>query len=75
MSDYSKLTSALLLCCCLIQTGYNPAKKDSSDAAKEQLGCEICDDRASGLHYGIISCEGWVLLTEISVLLPVKLHC
>ena len=70
--DYSKLPSASLLCCSLLQTGYNPAKKDSSDAEKEQLGCEICDDRASGLHYGIISCEGWVILKYLHWVMIIK---
>ena len=22
--------------------------------------CMICEDKATGLHYGIITCEGWV---------------
>jgi len=47
------------LCHCLsTQTSYNPAKSDKADPDKQQLVCEICTDRASGLHYGIISCEG-----------------
>ena len=25
---------------------------------EEQLACMICEDRATGLHYGIITCEG-----------------
>ncbi|KAK2138435.1 hypothetical protein NP493_7719g00010 [Ridgeia piscesae] len=34
------------------------SKSDKADPDKQQLVCEICTDRASGLHYGIISCEG-----------------
>ncbi len=29
---------------------------------EEPLLCNICEDRATGLHYGIITCEGYVLL-------------
>ncbi len=29
-----------------------------SDEQAEQRSCLICGDRATGLHYGIISCEG-----------------
>lgn len=29
-----------------------------SDDQAEQRSCLICGDRATGLHYGIISCEG-----------------
>ena len=29
-----------------------------SDDGKEVKSCLICGDRATGLHYGIISCEG-----------------
>ena len=28
---------------------------------EEPLICMICEDKATGLHYGIITCEGWVL--------------
>ena len=31
--------------------------KEVEKPVAEQL-CEICDDRATGLHYGIITCEG-----------------
>ncbi|XP_033731929.1 uncharacterized protein LOC117321577 [Pecten maximus] len=29
-----------------------------NDEQEEQLVCAICNDRATGLHYGIITCEG-----------------
>ena len=32
---------------------------DDSDS-DEPMVCEICDDKATGLHYGIITCEGLV---------------
>ncbi|XP_059151801.1 hormone receptor 4-like [Physella acuta] len=32
-------------------------KSEESDA-EETLICAICDDKATGLHYGIITCEG-----------------
>jgi hypothetical protein len=27
--------------------------------------CMICEDKATGLHYGIITCEGWVVLHHL----------
>ncbi|OWF49689.1 uncharacterized protein LOC110451376 [Mizuhopecten yessoensis] len=30
----------------------------ADDELEEQLICAICNDRATGLHYGIITCEG-----------------
>ena len=33
--------------------GPNPDQED-----EEPLLCNICEDRATGLHYGIITCEG-----------------
>lgn len=35
--------------------------QDSENPTEESLTCAICDDRATGLHYGIITCEGYVL--------------
>lgn len=36
---------------------YPPQTRCADDAA-DQRTCLICGDRATGLHYGIISCEG-----------------
>ncbi|XP_051835586.1 nuclear receptor subfamily 6 group A member 1 isoform X3 [Antechinus flavipes] len=37
---------------------HDPANISVSDDRAEQRTCLICGDRATGLHYGIISCEG-----------------
>lgn len=29
--------------------------------------CMICEDKATGLHYGIITCEGWVILAAYEI--------
>lgn len=39
----------------------NPSSYHQMEEADEQdqpMVCMICDDRATGLHYGIITCEG-----------------
>lgn len=36
----------------------NPGDPSNQD---DPMFCDICGDRATGLHYGIISCEGYVL--------------
>ena len=45
----------------LIKTKLLCGKKDKSiniDEDNQPMICAICDDRATGLHYGIITCEG-----------------
>ena len=37
--------------------GLRASVGDDSDS-DEPMVCEICDDKATGLHYGIITCEG-----------------
>jgi hypothetical protein len=37
---------------------------DDNTPDKEHELCAICNDRATGLHYGIITCEGWVQLLD-----------
>lgn len=32
------------------------------DDEDQPMICMICEDKATGLHYGIITCEGWVKL-------------
>ena len=36
-----------------LRGGLSPAPEDGAP-----LLCDICEDRAAGLHYGIITCEG-----------------
>jgi hypothetical protein len=36
----------------------NNNNNNSCDSANSQMICMICEDRATGLHYGIITCEG-----------------
>ena len=39
--------------------GFNHMSEPRVTASLEELRvCEICDDRATGLHYGILTCEG-----------------
>lgn len=33
---------------------------DRSAITEGLLNCEVCEDRATGLHYGIVTCEGYV---------------
>lgn len=33
---------------------------EEADEQDQPMVCMICDDRATGLHYGIITCEGYV---------------
>ena len=34
-------------------------KTNSQNLDKNQFGlCKVCDDKASGVHYGVASCEG-----------------
>lgn len=33
---------------------------EEADEQEQPMVCMICDDRATGLHYGIITCEGYV---------------
>lgn len=39
-----------------LNLGMRPGNQDPED--EEPLLCNICEDRATGLHYGIITCEG-----------------
>jgi hypothetical protein len=33
----------------------------NAEEEEEPLVCMICEDKATGLHYGIITCEGYVV--------------
>jgi len=35
---------------------------EEADEQEQPMVCMICDDRATGLHYGIITCEGYVFI-------------
>lgn len=41
-----------------VNTYHHPMEE--SDEQDQPMVCMICDDRATGLHYGIITCEGYV---------------
>jgi nuclear receptor subfamily 6 group A len=41
---------------------------DDPDEEDQPMICMICEDKATGLHYGIITCEGYVL-TRFLILL------
>jgi len=34
------------------------APHEPTDEDEQPLVCMICEDKATGLHYGIITCEG-----------------
>lgn len=36
-----------------VDTSHDPAEEE-----EQPLVCMICEDKATGLHYGIITCEG-----------------
>lgn len=38
--------------------------EDGNDEEEQPMICMICEDKATGLHYGIITCEGYVV-TEL----------
>lgn len=38
----------------LFQNEHDPPQDDE----EQPLVCMICEDKATGLHYGIITCEG-----------------
>lgn len=46
----------------------NPHPED--DEYEQPMICMICEDRATGLHYGIITCEGYLTI----LLLPVSIQ-
>lgn len=35
-----------------------PAKPEDPEEDDQPMICMICEDKATGLHYGIITCEG-----------------
>lgn len=37
-----------------------PSPPPRPPSNEEQMICMICEDKATGLHYGIITCEGYV---------------
>lgn len=41
------------------RNNFNMTEKKHKKLDKEQFGnCKICLDKASGIHYGVASCEG-----------------
>ena len=40
------------------QATLNHVADGSRKQERETQSCDICNDRATGLHYGIVSCEG-----------------
>ena len=41
------------------QNGYNANKESKKRHGKFDFGrCKVCKDKATGIHYGIPSCEG-----------------
>ena len=41
------------------QNGYNANKESKKSDGKFDFGrCKVCKDKATGIHYGIPSCEG-----------------
>jgi hypothetical protein len=55
--DMSQLPSHVLESqnCHMNPAGLRPGMEQEEE---EPLLCNICEDRATGLHYGIITCEG-----------------
>lgn len=53
-SSVSPDTQALNLCVASTSRGDQPSRDDEG----QPMVCMICEDRATGLHYGIITCEG-----------------
>ena len=50
-------------------TGMNrglDAPHEPTDEDDQPLVCMICEDKATGLHYGIITCEGCVINVGVS---------
>ena len=49
------------------QNGYNRNKGSKKSHGKFDFGrCKVCKDKATGIHYGIPSCEGCkVIITKI----------
>lgn len=35
-----------------------PPLQDDNEEEEQPMICMICEDKATGLHYGIITCEG-----------------
>jgi hypothetical protein len=42
------------------QTGGSSGPNQDDDDYEQPMICMICEDRATGLHYGIITCEGYI---------------
>ena len=56
----------------LMPSSAEAAQEDSD--GEEALVCAICCDRATGLHYGIITCEGWVASCGVRFFLMCHQH-
>lgn len=44
----------------IIGGAHHPDDQDEDD---QPMICMICEDKATGLHYGIITCEGYVTIS------------
>lgn len=56
--DWSYLSEVQRLQAEQIKGNKEATMKEESQDDGEALTCDICNDRATGLHYGIITCEG-----------------
>jgi len=58
------------------QTGSGPTGQNQDDDDYEQpMICMICEDRATGLHYGIITCEGYNFIIIFFLIPTFLLFC
>ena len=51
------------------KSGYNVNKESKKSHEKFDFGrCKICKDKATGIHYGIPSCEGCKVIINNEIL-------